>query len=326
MARPLRILYPDAWYHIMNRGRRREPIFTEGKDYQLFIELLKETSETWNIRIAAYCLMPNHYHLLLQTPEGNVSRGMRHIDGVYTQRFNRFHGCDGQLFRGRYKSILIDADEYLLQLVRYIHRNPVRAGVTKRMEGYLWTSHVGYLSGGKKWAWLYRDKVLCMLTDNAKDRVNRYREFMSEGDDHEVIQLMEGRKWPAMVGSEGFLNKIKARFFKDKGDEEIPESRQMAPDGKRIRATVCEFYGVEEGDLLVSRRGVFNEPRNMAIYLTRMLGRATLKETSGAFQIEKCSTVSSVSERMKTLIATQKAMRKRAEALISTLAKSQEQT
>ena len=326
MARPLRILYPDAWYHIMNRGRRREPIFTEGKDYQVFIELLKETSETWNIRIAAYCLMPNHYHLLIQTPEGNVSRGMRHIDGVYTQRFNRFHGCDGQLLRGRYKAILVDADEYLLQLVRYIHRNPVRAGVTKRIEGYSWTSHLGYLSGGNKWSWLYRDKVLCMLTDKAKDRVKRYIEFMSEGDDDEVIQLMEGRKWPVMVGSEGFLDKIKGRFFEDKGEEEIPESKQLAPDGERIRATVREFYGVEEGDLLISRRGVFNEPRNMAIYLTRRVGHATLKETSEAFQIDKCSTVSSVSERMKTLIATQKAMRKRAETLISILTKSQEQT
>ena len=100
----------------------------------------------------------------------------------------------------------------------------------------------------------------------------------------------------------------------------------MAPDGKRIRATVCGFYGVDEGDLLVSRRGVFNEPRNMAIYLTRKLGRATLKETSHGFQADKCSTVSSVSERMETLIATQKAMRKRAEALISALSKSQEQT
>ena len=82
MARPLRIAYPDAWYHIMNRGRRGEPIFTEKKDYKVFLDLLKVTSETWNIRVAAYCLMPNHYHLLLQTPEGNVSRGMRHIDGV----------------------------------------------------------------------------------------------------------------------------------------------------------------------------------------------------------------------------------------------------
>jgi len=326
MARPLRIVYPDAWYHIMNRGRRREPIFIKRKDYEVFIELLKESSDAWNIRIAAYCLMPNHYHLLLQTPEGNVSRAMRHIDGLYTQRFNRLHGCDGPLFRGRYKSILVDADEYLLQLVRYIHRNPVRAGVAERMEKYLWTSHRGYLSGGRKWAWLYRVGVLSMLPGNAEDPVKRYREFMSKGDDNEVTRVLESRKWPTMVGSEGFMEKIKGRFFESKGDEEIPESRRLVPDGKRIRGTVCEFYGVEEEDLLASRRGIFNEPRNMAIYLTRRLGRATLKETSEAFQIDKCSTVSSVSERMKALIAADKAMCNRAEVIISILIKSQEQT
>ena len=121
MARPLRIAYPDAWYHVMNRGRRGEDIFADEQDYIMFTELLKETSETWNIRVAAYCLMPNHYHMLIQTPDANISRSMRHLNGVYTQRYNRRHQCDGQLFRGRYKSILIDTDSYPMQVVRYIH-------------------------------------------------------------------------------------------------------------------------------------------------------------------------------------------------------------
>ena len=142
MARPLRIEYADAWYHIMNRGRRSESIFIDKRNYNGFIELLKDTSEMWNLRIAAYCLMPNHYHILIQTPDANISRCMRHIDGVYTQRFNRYHQCDGSLFRGRYKSILIDADRYLLQLVRYIHRNPLKAGLTDQRDLYMWSSHM----------------------------------------------------------------------------------------------------------------------------------------------------------------------------------------
>ena len=113
MSRPLRIQYPDAWYHVMNRGRRGESVFHNGTDYLGFIELLKESVEMWQVRIAAYCLMPNHYNLLVQTPEANLSRCMRHINGVYTQRFNRSHSCDGQLFRGRYKCILVDADSYV---------------------------------------------------------------------------------------------------------------------------------------------------------------------------------------------------------------------
>ena len=102
MSRPLRIEYPNAWYHVMNRGRRAEKIFLNKTDYTTFLELLIESAEIWNVRIAAYCMLPNHYHILLQTPDANLSRFMRHVDGVYTQRFNRSHHYDGQLFRGRY--------------------------------------------------------------------------------------------------------------------------------------------------------------------------------------------------------------------------------
>ncbi len=112
MARPLRIQYKDAWYHVMNRGRRSENIYLDRDDFCLFTNLLKESSEQWGVHIAAYCLMSNHYHLLIQTPHANLSRFMRHIDGVYTQRFNRCHKLDGQLFRGRYKSILVGEDNY----------------------------------------------------------------------------------------------------------------------------------------------------------------------------------------------------------------------
>jgi len=130
MSRPIRIAYPKAWYHVMNRGRRAENIFLEKFDYKMFVALLQETSEAWNIRIAAFCLMPNH-HLLVHTPEANISRAMCHLNGVYTQRFNSWHHLDGPLFRGRYKSILVSGDSYLLQLVRYIHRNPLKQALLK---------------------------------------------------------------------------------------------------------------------------------------------------------------------------------------------------
>ena len=129
MSRPLRIEYKDAWYHIMNRGRRGEQIFSKSSDHEIFIELLQEAVDLLDVRISAYCLMSNHYHLLIQTPQGNKSRCMRHINGIYTQRYNRSHKCDGQLFKGRYKSILVEQDNYLLELARYIHRNPLRAPV-----------------------------------------------------------------------------------------------------------------------------------------------------------------------------------------------------
>lgn len=146
MARSLRIEYPNAWYHVMNRGRRGESIFTETSDNELFIALLQETSEMFDLRVSAYCLMSNHYHLLVQTPSANLSRAMRHINGVYTQRFNRSKKTDGQLFRGRYKSVLVEEDSHLLEVLRYIHRNPVRAKMCKSVYDYRWSSHRGYIS------------------------------------------------------------------------------------------------------------------------------------------------------------------------------------
>ena len=116
MARPLRIEYPNAWYHVMNRGRRREKIFYDERDCSTFLQVLQKCVEMFELEIHAYASMPNHYHLLARTPRGNLSRAMRHLDGVYTQKVNRRHKVDGSLFRGRYKSILVDADSYLMEL------------------------------------------------------------------------------------------------------------------------------------------------------------------------------------------------------------------
>ena len=115
MSIPLRIEYPGAWYHIMNRGRRGENIFEAEKDRKIFIALLKESAALWDVCISAYCRMSTYYHILAQTPQGNLSRFMRHLNGVYTQRYNRLYGFDGQLFRGRFKSIFVEEDSYLLE-------------------------------------------------------------------------------------------------------------------------------------------------------------------------------------------------------------------
>ena len=179
MSRPLRIQYPDAWYHIMNRGRRGEEIFTRKSDYTAFIDLLKELVENYNIKIAAYSLLSNHYHLLTQTPDANISRAMRHLNGVYTQRFNRIHHCDGQLFRGRYKSIIVEGDAYLMELVRYIHRNPIEAGLVENLQKYTWSSHKGYLSSARKWDWLHKDYILSFFAKERTESIWIYRRFVS---------------------------------------------------------------------------------------------------------------------------------------------------
>ena len=319
MSRPLRIEYPNAWYHILNRGRRGEPIFTSNRDYIGFLELLKDSCEMWKMRVAAYCLMPNHYHLLVQTPNANISRCMRHIDGVYTQRFNRNHQCDGPLFRGRYKSILIDADHYLLQLVRYIHRNPLKAALIDDMDRYEWSSHGGYLSKAEKWNWLYKDFVFSMLSKNKNDRLKNYRQFISLEDEEDISQVLNKKKWPAILGSAAFINKVKERFFSEKIDDEIPQFRELTPELDQIKRMVCDHYGISEKELLISKRGLPNEPRNIAIYLTRRLRGDSLKTISEQFQVEKYSSVSSVIGRLNAAMAEDRRLRKQVEKLISNL-------
>jgi REP element-mobilizing transposase RayT len=326
MARPLRIEYPDAWYHVMNRGRRAEHIFLEEIDYKSFVELLMESVELWNFRIAAYCLMPNHYHLVVQTPDANLSRCMRHINGIYTQRFNRSHRYDGQLFRGRYKSIVVDADNYLLQLVRYIHRNPIRSGIVERMDSYKWSSHRGYLSRGKKWDWLHKGFVLSMLSKNTKQQQRLYKEFMVEEDSEEISQVFEQNKLPSILGRDEFIDGLRDRFFERKTHKEVPQSRVLAPEREKIKQVICRIYGVRVEHLLKSKRGTFNEPRSVAIYLTRQLRGENLAEICREYGLSKYSSASSVIERMGTKMSTDRQLRKRVAKISQVLTKSQAET
>ena len=326
MARPLRIQYPDAWYHVMNRGRRGESVFKKKEDYLAFIYLLKDIGDMWNARVAAYCLMGSHYHLLIQTPDANLSRCMRHINGVYTQRFNRAHGCDGHLFRGRYKSILVDADSYILELVRYIHRNPLDAGLVDRLGSYAWSSHKGYLSDGKKWSWLYKDFVLKMFSENRAEGRKRYRGFVQRDTLEEINQILGRRKWPSVIGSAGFVGRIKKKFFSKKRHEEVPESKFLAPEVATVKDSVCRLYGVREEDLLVSKRGMSNEARNVAIYLQRQLRGSKLEEIGEEFGIGSYSTVSTIIERTKKEAIKNRRLRRRIEQLRHELEMSQEQT
>ena len=319
MSRPLRIQYPGAWYHVMSRGRRGEVVFSEEGDFLVFIELLKETVEMWKVRVGAYCLMPNHYHLLIQTPYANLSRCMRHLNGIYTQRFNRSHNCDGQLFRGRYKSILVDADSYLLELVRYIHRNPVEAGVVDELYKWAWSSHEGYISGSKKWDWLHKNFILTLFSADKREGIKKYKEFISTEAPEEINHIFAGSKWPSVLGSEGFTNKAKGKFFNKELYEEVPESRSLAPAVERIKEVVCRAYNAENDDLLLSKRGVFNEPRDMAIYLVRRFRGEKLKDIGREFNMDNYSSVSSAIERMKKGISQDRKLRNRVEELEASL-------
>ena len=323
MSRPLRIAYPGAWYHVMNRGRRFESIYSDKHDYLMFIDLLIEVSEIFNVNIAAYCLMKNHYHILLQTPDGNISRCMRHLNSVYTQRYNRRHGFDGQLFRGRYKSILVCNDSHLLQLVRYIHKNPVKSGVVKDMPDYEWSSYKGYLSYAKKWNWLHKDYIFSMITPKKQGRLKPFIEFMQKEESGEVTKLFSLKKLPSFFGPESFITEMKEKYYFKKKSCEVPESKRLAPASDSIISSVCENYGVTFSELMVKRRGIFNEPRNIAVYLLRQIRGESLNNIGKLFNIKAYSTVSSILRRVSKLKKYNRKIKSRIEKIQDSINKGQ---
>jgi len=299
MTRPLRIEYPDAWYHVMSRARKGQEAFATVEDCNSFIDIIKDAAEIFNMKIAAYCLMANHYHLLVQTPDANLSRCMRHINGIYTQRYNARNGCDGTLFRGRYKSIVVDADSYLLELVRYIHRNPLRVGIVAKLDDYEWSSHKGYVSKAKKWEWLHKDYILGMFSKDKRSQIISYKRFISSEESAELIHYYSKKNIPSILGDKAFVKLLKDSFLKKKKEKEIPESTKLCPEVIDIKQAVCAYYQIEETDLLMSRRGVENEARDFAMYMLRVIRSERLTKIGEEFNLSNYSSVSTATERIK---------------------------
>lgn len=277
----------------------------------------------WRVNIAAYCLMTNHYHLLLQTPEGNISRCMRHLNSVYTLRYNRRHGVDGQLFRGRFQSILVSDNAYLLQLVRYIHKNPGKAGLVKNNKDYQWSSYKGYLSYSQKWQWLYKDFIFSMVTPKKQGRLKPFIKYMEADDSANVVKLFALKRRPSIYGPDSFISKIKELYYFKKKDYEVPDSKTLAPTVKMIIETVCAYYDVTFNDLMKTKRGYFNEPRNYAVYLLRHIRGEELGSIAEMFNIKAYSTVSSIVRRVAKLKQQDKKVRKRLEKIQSIIYKGQ---
>ena len=163
MARALRIEYKGAFYHVISRGNNREETFLDDTDRKQFLKYLKEQTLRYGIKIHAWCLMSNHYHLVVETPLGNLSKTMQSLNTSYTVYFNHRHRKVGHLFQGRYKAVLVQADEYLHCLSRYIHLNPVRANIVKDPGEYRWSSYKSYISKEEEQEFLTTEFILGMF-------------------------------------------------------------------------------------------------------------------------------------------------------------------
>jgi putative transposase len=226
MSRPLRIEYPGAVYHITSRGNEKKPVFKDDQDRENFLSTLQHVNKRYNWICHAYCLMTNHFHLLIETPDGNLSLGMRQLNGVYTQLFNKWHGRVGHLFQGRYKAILIQKDSHLLEVCRYVVLNPVRARIIEKPEEWKWSSYLATAGKTKPHPCLTTDWVQGQFSRKRGKAEQEYRQFVQRGIGQKTIWTeVRGQ---SLLGEEGFVAKLVDHLKKTKDIPEIPKSQRYA--------------------------------------------------------------------------------------------------
>jgi len=226
MARPLRLEFAGALYHITSRGNRQESIYESDKDRENFLSILAEGCVAYNWICHAYCLMDNHYHLLIETPDANLSKGMRQLNGRYTQSFNRAHNCVGHVFQGRYKAILVEKDSYLLELSRYIVLNPVRVGMVRTTSDWPWSSYRATVGEQVKPRWLNTNWLLSRFGKRKMKAIEAYKQFVNAGKDQ--TSPWDKLKNQIFLGDEKFAESMLNQIDTDKSLTEIPMSQRKA--------------------------------------------------------------------------------------------------
>jgi REP element-mobilizing transposase RayT len=280
MARPLRINYPGAFYHVTCRGNERKNIFADDRDRSMFLDNLKTSIGIYQVQVHAYVLMSNHFHMIVETPKGNLSELMRHFNISYTAAYNRRHNRVGHLYQGRFKSILIDADNYLLEFSRYVHLNPVRLASYKKRDGcetikdlerYHCSSLGGYVSAAQKQFWMTYDMVLGYVGGSRR----KYREFVIEGIRRGYETPWEAVKGQVVLGKEDFVERVKTRMKKKGSRREQPAVREFeAIDPEQILRAVARYLRLAEAELTGKRTG-YRDERGIALELMYRYGSAS---------------------------------------------------
>jgi REP element-mobilizing transposase RayT len=249
MARPLRIEFPGALYHITARGNAGQDIFLDARDSQRFLDLLGEVATRLRWRCTAYCLMTNHYHLVVETPAPNLAHGMRQLNGRYTQGFNFRHGRDGHLFQGRYKAILVDREAYLKEVCRYVVLNPLRAGLAPDARAWRWSSYRATLAAGQVGQdqaargrtpaaqdWLAARDLLALFAAEPEAAARIYAGFVAEGAgasdgraDGGAAGLWDRLEGQIYLGAAGFAEAMRARMGAKGAASEVPRVQREAP-------------------------------------------------------------------------------------------------
>ncbi len=285
MARQLRIEFTGAFYHITSRGNLRDAVFFDDKDRERFIEILCKTKERYGYLLHAYILMDNHYHLLMETPKANISRIMQNVNTSYTVYVNKRYGRSGHLFQGRFKGLVVDKNEYLVTLSRYIHLNPVRAGIVKRPEDYRWTSYRTFIDKAAKQRLVDTADTLGIFSEKRGKAIGRYKAFVEAGLGGSENPLKEVEAG-IILGRGRFRDKIGRILDLVKKDEELPQVKKLRGEKslEGIVKTCGKHFNLESWELIRRRRGL--PARQTAIYLSKVLSGRTNRAIGEYFCIK----------------------------------------
>ncbi|MDR4509382.1 MAG: transposase [Candidatus Brocadiaceae bacterium] len=303
MAMQWRIEFEGAYYHVLSRGNERRNIFSDNDDRVLFLDTLGKMSDRFEVEVYAYALMDNHYHLLLKTNKPNISKGMQWFGTTYTRQYNIKHKRNGHLFQGRFKSFLIENNEYLMLLACYIHRNPLRAGIVRRLVDYPWSSYSVYAYGKKSPEWLRTTPILSLLDTNDKHKV--YRKMVQDYS-REEKGIWEDFRHGLFLGSQKFVDHIKSKYLSENTDVEISQKRQVLRDTnpEKILKIAAKVLKCDTDVFLQSSRISDSDKlnRDLLIYLLWSTGWYNNQEIGNLFGLG----YSSISRRvtiMKSMIS-----------------------
>ncbi len=270
MARPLRIDFAGAVYHVMSRGNERRAIVRDDRDRRTWLDWVRRTVETYDLRLHAFVLMTNHYHLFVETPLANLSAAMHGLNGSYASYFNRRHERAGHLWQGRFKAHLIEREGHWLEVSRYMHLNPSRAGMVKKPEDYAWSSYPGYHWASRALSWLTYATVLGEFGRDPATARREYRRFLRAGISGPPESPWRHAVEGLIVGSDGFVQEVRRRLSKRQPDPWVPELRKLRdrpPLGNAIHA-VAQALSADEAQWGPGRRA--NDlARAMAAYVCR---------------------------------------------------------
>ena len=303
MARQVRIEYPGALYHVFSRGNQKQAIFLSDEDRCFYLNCLRKAHERFGVVVHVYCLMPNHYHLILETPLGNLSKMMHSLITSYTVYFNKKHKRPGHLFQGRFKAILIEAVDYARELSRYIHLNPVKAGIVKRPELFAWSSYGFYQGRTLPESWIETAAFLKLFGDDPAESRIAYHDFVITGIGKEAPGALKESMRIGILGSEEFIARIKREYLA----EEIVRPDREKPQIRRLRPRLDPSVVLSIGEKILGPRNKYLIP--IAIFVCHNNSALKLKEIGEFFSLS-ISSVSNACLKAKTAIATNEALGK----------------